>query len=99
MQAHTRRHPIEKETAADMKSDAMINWRTAFTDLIDKFSEAGATLRGLRMRDGLTQKELAQKMGISQANISKMEHGKRPIGDVLAKKFASFFHTDYRVFL
>lgn len=99
MQAHTRKHRIEKDVVADKKSDVMVDWRMAFTDLIDKFSEAGATLRGLRMRDGLTQKELAQEIGIAQANISKMEHGKRLIGKAMAKKFASFFHTDYRIFL
>jgi DNA-binding XRE family transcriptional regulator len=99
MQAHTRKHHIKKEVVADKKSDVMIDWRSAFTDLIDKFSEAGATLRGLRMREGLTQNELAQKVGIAQANISKMEHGKRLIGKAMAKKFASFFHTDYRIFL
>lgn len=97
MQAHTRR--IEKDVVADKKNDVMVDWRSAFTDLIDKFSEAGATLRGLRMREGLTQSELAQEIGIAQANISKMEHGKRLIGKAMAKKFASFFHTDYRIFL
>ena len=99
MQAHTRKHRIEKNLVADKKSDVMVDWRTAFTDLIDKFFEAGATLRGLRMREGLTQNELAQEIGIAQANISKMEHGKRLIGKAMAKKFASFFHTDYRIFL
>jgi DNA-binding XRE family transcriptional regulator len=99
MQTHTRKHPTEKDVVADKKSDVTIDWRLAFTDLIDKFSEAGATLRGLRMREGLTQNELAQKIGITQANISKMEHGKRLIGKAMAKKFASFFHTNYRIFL
>lgn len=99
MQAHTRKHHIEKNVVADKTGEVMVDWRSAFTDLIDKFSEAGATLRGLRMREGLTQTELALKMGIAQANISKMEHGKRLIGKAMAKKFASFFHTDYRIFL
>lgn len=81
------------------KNDEVVDWRSSFSDLIDKFSEAGATLCDLRMREGLTQKELAQKIGIAQANISKMEHGKRLIGKAMAKKFASFFHTDYRIFL
>jgi len=99
MQAHTRKHHIEKDIIAEKKDNVMVDWRSAFTDLIDKFSEAGAALRGLRLRDGLTQKELAEKVGIAQANLSKMEHGKRLIGKAAAKKFASFFHTDYRIFL
>jgi len=99
MESHTRKHPIHKDVVTDKKSDVMVDWCSAFTDLIDKFSEAGATLRGLRMREGRTQNELAQKIGITQANISKMEHGKRLIGERMAKKFAYFFHADYRIFL
>ena len=99
MQAHTKRRHIKKDVADDKKNEVMVDWRSGFTDLVDKFSEAGATLRGLRMREGLTQSELAQEIGIVQANISKMEHGKRLIGKTMAKKFASCFHTDYRIFL
>lgn len=105
MQEHTRKHHIErdyhleKEVVIKKAIDVTVDWRLAFTDLIDKFSEAGATLRGLRMREGLTQSQLAHAIGVAQANISKMENGKRLIGKVLAKKLASFFHTDYRIFL
>lgn len=105
MQEHTRKHhiernhPIEKEVIFEKTSDLSVDWRSTFSDLIDKFSEAGGVLRGLRMREGLTQSQLAHEIGIAQANISKMEHGKRLIGKALAKKFASFFHTDYRIFL
>jgi ribosome-binding protein aMBF1 (putative translation factor) len=56
-------------------------------------------LRGARKREALTQKELAQLMGISQTHISEMEHGKRPIGKDMAKRLAKVLKVDYRVFL
>jgi len=60
---------------------------------------AGVTLRGYRQRDGLSQVELAEKLGVRQSNISEIESGKRPIGKRLACKLAAVFHTGYKVFL
>jgi DNA-binding XRE family transcriptional regulator len=79
--------------------DVLVDWHSTFIDLIEKFSETGAALRGFRLREGWTQAELAEKVGTNQANLSKMEHGKRPIGKTMAKKFAALFCTDYRIFL
>lgn len=99
MRAHTRKHHIEKNAVSGANENDAIDWRSAFGDLIEKFSEAGAALRGFRLREGMTQTQLALNIGCEQANISKMEQGKRPIGKSMAKKFAAFFKTDYRVFL
>ena len=52
-----------------------------------------------RMRDDLTQAELAKKTGMLQSHISEMEKGTRPIGKIVAKKFAQVFNTDYKLFL
>lgn len=49
---------------------------------------AGGSLRAYRMREGLTQTELAQKANIPQGHISAMENGKRNIGPKIAKKLA-----------
>ncbi|KHK03378.1 hypothetical protein NY78_1442 [Desulfovibrio sp. TomC] len=35
---------------------------------------------------GLTQAELAAKIGVGVPNISAMEHNRRPIGKAMAKK-------------
>jgi len=59
----------------------------------------GVALRGARKRENLTQKQLANLIGISQTHISEMEHGKRPIGKEMAKRFARSLNVDYRIFL
>lgn len=64
-----------------------------------KFTSAGAILQGSRIKEGLSQVELAEKLKISQTNLSKMELGKRPIGKAMAKRIAVILKVDYRLFL
>lgn len=71
-----------------------VPWRAVFPHF-----DAGVALRGARRREGLTQRQLAELLGISQAHISEMEHGKRPIGKEMARRLAKVFQVDYRVFL
>lgn len=59
----------------------------------------GVYLRGIRLREELSQEELAKLTGISRSNISAMEHGKRPIGKETAKRLADILKCDYRRFL
>jgi DNA-binding XRE family transcriptional regulator len=65
------------------------------------FPEAhpGMILRGCRGRDEMTQKELAEKLGIAQTRVSEMESGTRSISVKMAKKLAEIFETSYKVFL
>jgi len=56
-------------------------------------------LRGARQKESLTQKELAELIGISQHHISEMENDKRSIGKELAKKLSKALNIYYRVFL
>lgn len=67
--------------------------------LTAKYSSAGAALQGARLKEGLSQTELARNLNISQTNLSKMEHGKRPIGKTMAKRLAAALNIDYKVFL
>lgn len=36
---------------------------------------------------------------IPQGNLSQMEHGRRSIGQQMAKRLGELFKTDYRLFL
>ena len=56
-------------------------------------------LRGLRTREGLTQAQFAERLGISQTRVSEMEHGVRRISVDMAKRIAKTFHTSYKAFL
>ena len=59
----------------------------------------GSAIRGLRLREGLTQEQLAHLLGVKRPNLSEMENGKRPIGKNMAKRLAQVLKTDYKVFL
>ena len=59
----------------------------------------GHALRGLRSREGLTQKQLAEMIGVKPSHISEMENGKRTIGKEMAKRLAKALGTEYKVFL
>lgn len=63
------------------------------------WNSGGVALRGARGKEGLTQKQLAELVGIAQHHISEMENGKRPIGKETARKLGKALNIDYRVFL
>jgi DNA-binding XRE family transcriptional regulator len=71
-----------------------ISWEELAKDDISKYRKAGIILRGMRYREGLSQKTLAKLSGVSQENISKMENGQRHIGKDVAKKLAKALNTD-----
>jgi plasmid maintenance system antidote protein VapI len=75
------------------------NWREVYKEELEEFGQAALMLRGSRHKIELTQKELAEALGISQNHVSEMENGKRPIGKVMALRMGKFFKTDYRKFL
>jgi DNA-binding XRE family transcriptional regulator len=56
-------------------------------------------LRGLRTREGITQKELANVLGLHQHHISEMERGIRPISMNMAKSIGDKYNISYKVFL
>ena len=59
----------------------------------------GDVLKGARDREGLTQTELAAKIGVKPHHISEMENGKRSIGKDMARRLAKALNTGYKVFL
>jgi DNA-binding XRE family transcriptional regulator len=70
-----------------------------FPDLKDSKKAAGIALRGVRLRLGLTQKQMSEKTGISQGDISKIEKGERTVGKKLATRIGKALGIDYRRFL
>jgi len=73
------------------------SWKNVFPGLLE--NEAGSYLAGARHREGLTQRQLAEKSGIPQRHISEMETGKRSIGKENARRLATALNADYRAFL
>ncbi len=59
----------------------------------------GDLVRGARYREGLTQAQLAQKVGVPQRHISEMENGKRPIGKAMAQRLGLALGVGYKMFL
>jgi DNA-binding XRE family transcriptional regulator len=67
-----------------------------FPDLADPNKTPGIALRGIRLRLGMTQKEIAEKIKVSQGDLSKMEKGERPIGKKLAMRIGKALDVDYK---
>jgi DNA-binding XRE family transcriptional regulator len=80
------------------KSDSL-DWEVLAKDSIAKHKQAGMVLRGARYRENMSQKELATRSGVSQDNISRIENGKRSIGEKVAKKLAKPLKINYKLLL
>ncbi len=68
-------------------------------ELDDDIKRPAAILRGLRYRENMTQKELAEKLSVRQHHLSEMENGKRSISKDMAKKLANTLNTNWKIFL
>lgn len=88
-----QKYLVDKETDRSISSDVV------FAKLEKKLTKAGALLKGLRVREGLSQIAFAKKIHVTQANLSNMENGRRPIGKIVAKRIEKIFTVDYRYFL
>lgn len=76
-----------------------VDWTVVAKDSIAKHKQAGMVLRGARLRESMSQKELAKLSGVSQYNISCIENGKRKIGEKVAKKLAKSLKINYILLL
>jgi DNA-binding XRE family transcriptional regulator len=76
------------------EGDEVFSAREVFPD-----GSPAMLLRGLRGKEGLTQAEMAVRLGISQNMVSDMESGRRPISLKMAKRIGGEFKTPYKGFL
>lgn len=81
------------------EDDKPVAWKELAKERLAKYKRAGLMLRGMRYRENMSQKELAAKSGVSQNEISKIENGKRTVGEKVAKKLAKVLKFDYELLL
>ncbi|HEU5280500.1 MAG TPA: helix-turn-helix transcriptional regulator [Gammaproteobacteria bacterium] len=93
------RYVVEEPKTREKKRDSSISLERLFGKLDEQYTKAGALLKGLRLREGLTQVEFAKRIAVTQANLSNMENGHRPIGKIVAKRIQKVFGANYRYFL
>ena len=73
--------------------------RELYPELNDPVSRAAIAFHGTRLRLGLTQKQMADKIGLSQSDVSKIEKGEREISRKLAMRIGETLEIDYKRFL
>ena len=71
-------------------------WRDTLKDELSPAPEGALALKGFRLREGFSQRELSEESGIKQSHISEMERGKRPIGKISAQKLAKALNTSFK---
>jgi DNA-binding XRE family transcriptional regulator len=80
-------------------SESTVSVDTVFSALDKKYTKPGALLQGLRVRENLTQVEMAIRLDVTQSDVSQMENGVRKIGRNIAQRIEKQFDIDYRSFL
>ena len=79
--------------------DSPVAWEVLAKERIEKYKKSGLVLRGMRYREGFSQKKLAKESGVSQNEISNIENGKRTVGKKIAEKLSDALNFDYRLLL
>ena len=81
-----------------LEDESYVSMNELFPEVTED-KRAGVILAGARGKEGMTQKQLAEKCGIPQSHISEMERAKRPIGLKTAKILGAALNIGYKVFL
>lgn len=79
--------------------DDSVDARELYPELNDPVKRVAIAFHGARLRLGLTQKQMAEKIGLSQSDVSKIEKGEREISRKLAMRIGKALGIDYRRFL
>ncbi len=83
-----------EELPINSEGEKLISASEVFPD-----ASPAKALRGLRVKEDITQAQLAERLGISQNKVSEMESGKRNISTKMAKKIGERFEIPYKIFL
>lgn len=94
-----RKSEVTKLLARMQQHDDSIPAEEVFPQAFDPVQGPAMALRSLRHREGVSQKQLAEMLGIRQHHLSEMEHGKRSIGKAMAKRIAKALHANWRVLI
>lgn len=81
------------------KGESSIDAFDLYPHLKDPVKRAATVFHGIRLRHSLTQKEMGEKLGLHQTDVSKIEKGERPIGKKLAIRIGKALGIDYKRFL
>lgn len=101
MYYHGHHYQIPKVIAEKYRvvDEDSIDADKVFSHINQKHTKPGALLRGIRLREGLTQIEMAKKLAVTQSDVSQMENGTRHIGRTIAKRIEKLFEVEYKSFL
>ena len=81
------------------ENEDFVDAEDLYPKLKDPVAGPAISFHGMRLRHGLTQKQMAEKIGVSQSDVSKIEKGERPIGKKLAMRMGQALGIDYKRFL
>lgn len=68
-------------------------------DLCPPEERPASRLRGLRVKEGITQQQLADALGIAQSRVAEYESGTRRISINMAKRISKAYGVTYKAFL
>lgn len=57
----------------------------------------GETLKGIRKGKGLTQKQVEEKIGITQTYLSQIESGEKEPSGVMLRKLCKYYGTPHQI--
>jgi ribosome-binding protein aMBF1 (putative translation factor) len=86
------RGPNRLPKSTEDGADSMPVEKTEFWKQMDK-NRVGNLLAGARLKAGLTQGQLAKKLGIRQNTVSDYERGRRTLSPAMAARFSEVLHV------
>lgn len=58
--------------------------------------DIGSLIQNLRVKNNLSQKQVADRLGIDISLLSKIEHGERQVQSHMLKELSRIFDLDYK---